>query len=77
MPAEAWAVKIGPLFTWKGNTWNAGTNVTPTTDGERVYVLGGFGDLLCVEAASGIVRSPAQRRDRLPRRPRQPQRPSS
>ena len=52
-PKELWSAKIGQLFTWKGNTWNAGTNVTPTADGERVYVLGGFGDLLCVEAASG------------------------
>jgi len=52
-PKELWSAKIGPLFTWKGNSWNAGTNVSPTTDGERVYALGGFGDLLCVEAASG------------------------
>lgn len=52
-PKELWSAKIGPLFTWKGNSWNAGTNVSPTTDGERVYVLGGFGDLLCVEAATG------------------------
>ncbi|MFO0805846.1 MAG: PQQ-binding-like beta-propeller repeat protein [Gemmataceae bacterium] len=52
-PKELWSAKIGPLFTWKGNSWNAGTNVSPTTDGERVFVLGGFGDLLCVEAATG------------------------
>ena len=52
-PKELWSAKIGPLFTWKGNSWNAGTNVSPTADGERVYVLGGFGDLLCVEASTG------------------------
>src|SRR5262249_29250745 len=23
-PAEAWAVKVGPLFTWDGNRWSAG-----------------------------------------------------
>jgi outer membrane protein assembly factor BamB len=55
-PKELWAAKIGPLFTWKGNNWNAGTNATPTVDGDLVYVLGGMGDLLCVEAASGKER---------------------
>lgn len=52
-PKELWSAKIGPLFTWKGNVWNAGPNVSPTVDGDLVYVLGGFGDLLCVEAATG------------------------
>ena len=52
-PRELWAAKIGPLFTWPGNTWNAGPNATPTVDGDRVYALGGFGDLVCVDAKSG------------------------
>ena len=55
-PKELWTVKIGPLFTWKGNTWNAGPNVMPTVDGDAVYALGGFGDLVCVEAATGKER---------------------
>jgi len=54
--AELWTAKIGPLFTWKGNSWNAGPNVTPTVDGDAVYALGGFGDLVCVEAATGKER---------------------
>src|SRR5947209_18948897 len=29
---ELWSTKIGPLFTWKGNNWNAGPNATPTVD---------------------------------------------
>ncbi|HJZ59879.1 MAG TPA: PQQ-binding-like beta-propeller repeat protein, partial [Gemmataceae bacterium] len=41
MPKEVWSARIGPLFTWKGNSWNAGPNVTPTVDGELVYALGG------------------------------------
>ena len=49
-----WSTKIGPLFQWKGNSWNAGPNVTPTVDGHYVYALGGFGDLLCVEATTGM-----------------------
>jgi outer membrane protein assembly factor BamB len=50
---ELWAVKIGPLFTWKGNSWNAGPNATPTVDGKLVFALGGQGILVCVEADSG------------------------
>lgn len=50
---EAWAAELGPLFTWRGNHWNVGPNATPTVDGERVYALGGFGDLVCVESATG------------------------
>jgi outer membrane protein assembly factor BamB len=53
---KLWETKIGPLFTWKGNSWNAGPNVTPTVDGDAVYALGGFGDLICVEAATGKER---------------------
>jgi outer membrane protein assembly factor BamB len=51
-----WATRIGPLFSWKGNSWNKGPNVTPTVDGELVYALGGFGDLVCVETAGGKER---------------------
>ncbi|HEY3788111.1 MAG TPA: PQQ-binding-like beta-propeller repeat protein, partial [Urbifossiella sp.] len=52
-PKELWSLKIGPLFTWKGNSWNAGPNVAPTVEDDLVYVLGGFGDLLCAEASTG------------------------
>lgn len=52
-PKELWSARIGPLFTWKGNSWNAGPNVTPTVAGGRVYALGGFGDLVCVDTKSG------------------------
>ena len=53
---ELWSAKIGPLFTWKGNSWGIGPNVAPTVDGDVVYALGGFGDLVCVEAAGGKER---------------------
>lgn len=55
-PQERWAVRIGPTFTWRGNAWNAGPNATPTVDGDLVYALGGFGDLICVEAETGEER---------------------
>jgi outer membrane protein assembly factor BamB len=50
---ELWSAKLGPLFQWNGNTWNAGPNVTPTVDGETVYALSGFGDLVAVDASCG------------------------
>jgi outer membrane protein assembly factor BamB len=53
---EVWAAKIGPLFQWKGNSWNRGPNATPTVAGDAVYALGGFGDLICVDAAAGKER---------------------
>ena len=35
--------------------WANGPRATPTVDGDRVYVVGGMGRLLCLEAASGKV----------------------
>jgi outer membrane protein assembly factor BamB len=53
---ETWSAKIGPLFTWKGNSFNAGPSATPTVDGELLYALGGQGQLVCVETATGKER---------------------
>ena len=53
---ELWATKIGPLFTWKGNTWNDGPSSSPAVDGDLVYALGGGGEFVCVEAGSGKER---------------------
>jgi outer membrane protein assembly factor BamB len=55
-PAEAWAVKVGPLFTFESNKWSAGPSSTPTLDGDSVYALGGNGDLICAAAADGKLR---------------------
>jgi len=52
-PKELWATRIGATFTWKGNSWNLGPNASPSVDDARVYALGGFGDLICVDAATG------------------------
>ena len=52
-PKEVWSAQIGPLFQWEGNRWSAGPSSTPTVDGELIFALGGRGDLVCVEAASG------------------------
>lgn len=50
---EAWAVPIGPLFQFDSNRWSSGPSATPTVSGGLVYALGGNGDLLCVQAATG------------------------
>jgi outer membrane protein assembly factor BamB len=54
--AEAWATAVGPLFDWKGNQWSAGPSATPTIDGELIFALGGNGDLLCADTATGKER---------------------
>jgi outer membrane protein assembly factor BamB len=46
--SRVWAARIG-----KAGGGPAGPRCTPTVDGERVYVLGQFGDLVCLEAATG------------------------
>src|SRR5438128_833746 len=46
---EKWSAKIGPLFHWKANVWNAGPSATPAVDGDRVYALGGQGELIAVD----------------------------
>jgi outer membrane protein assembly factor BamB len=52
-PKELWSAKMGALFEWKGNSWNAGPNVSPTVDGSFVYALSGMGDLIAVNATDG------------------------
>ncbi|MBI5397438.1 MAG: PQQ-like beta-propeller repeat protein [Verrucomicrobia bacterium] len=51
--AEVWAAAIGATFDWEGNKWSAGPSATPTVDGNLIFALGGRGDLICVEAATG------------------------
>jgi outer membrane protein assembly factor BamB len=51
---EVWAARIGPTF--KGNNWNYGPIATPSVDGELTYALGGGGDLVAVETATGNER---------------------
>jgi outer membrane protein assembly factor BamB len=46
---ELWRVKIGPIFTFKGNAWGDGPRSTPTIDGNFLYALGGRGELVCVD----------------------------
>lgn len=47
-----WKTKVGPPRNQSKKEWQ-GPRTTPSVDGDRVYVMGEAGDLLCVEAASG------------------------
>lgn len=49
--AEVWAVKIADANHRVG--YNEGPRCTPTVDGERLYVLGLGGDLVCLKTSSG------------------------
>lgn len=48
---ELWSAKIGPIFTFNGNTWGDGPRGTPTLDGNRLYALGGQGELVALDIA--------------------------
>ncbi len=47
---QLWTTPIGDVLK---NSWGDGPRSTPTVDGDRVYVLGGQGVLMCVEASGG------------------------
>ncbi len=50
-PRELWKVKLGPIFSYQN--WGDGPRSTPTVDGNLLYALGGWGDLVCVEIDKG------------------------
>ncbi|MFZ4766209.1 MAG: PQQ-binding-like beta-propeller repeat protein, partial [Roseimicrobium sp.] len=47
---EKWRTMVGARYA---NKWGDGPRSTPTVDGDRVYALGGKGDLLCASTADG------------------------
>jgi len=47
---EAWAYRNGRRYR---NDRGDGPRSTPTVDGDRLYVLGGSGDLTCLDSATG------------------------
>ncbi|GHT22770.1 polyvinylalcohol dehydrogenase [Planctomycetales bacterium] len=49
---EIWKLKVGKTGGSRGNNF-AGPRSTPVTDGEHVFVLGQFGDLVCAEITTG------------------------
>jgi outer membrane protein assembly factor BamB len=49
---ELWTATIAPLYTFPQNIWGDGPRSTPTIDGNYLYALGGYGDLVCVDTAN-------------------------
>jgi outer membrane protein assembly factor BamB len=50
-PKELWACDVGKVFTYQ--FWGDGPRSTPTVDGDHLYALGGYGDLVCVQVKNG------------------------
>src|SRR5205823_5215026 len=49
-PKKAWTTEVGDFFQ---NRNGDGPRATPTVDGEVLYVMGGHGDLSCIDTSSG------------------------
>jgi outer membrane protein assembly factor BamB len=52
---ELWATRLGPALTEGMPQGSEGTGCTPTVDGDRLYVLGLSGDLVCLQAGDGKI----------------------
>jgi len=52
---EIWAVPIAPAFTTTWAQSKEGPSASPTVDGDRLYVMGLAGNVVCLQAASGKV----------------------
>ena len=50
--AEVWTAKVGPILN---NAWGDGPRGTPTVSGDRVYALGGQGNLVCAATTDGKI----------------------
>ena len=50
---EIWAVRIAPAFTISWPQSKEGPSCTPTVDGDRLYVMGLAGNVVCLQAADG------------------------
>ena len=52
---ELWAARIGPAYTTSWHQSKEGPSATPTVDGDRLYVMGLAGNLVCLQAGDGKV----------------------
>lgn len=52
---EIWAVRIAPAFTTSWPQSKEGPSATPTIDGDRLYVMGLAGNVVCLQSADGKV----------------------
>jgi outer membrane protein assembly factor BamB len=52
---EVWVKPLGPKFQQRMPQSQEGPGCTPTVDGDRIYVLGMDGDLLCLQTKDGEI----------------------
>jgi outer membrane protein assembly factor BamB len=52
---EIWAVRIAPAYTTSWPQSKEGPSATPTVDGDRLYVMGLAGNVVCLQVADGKV----------------------
>jgi len=52
---EIWAVRIAPAHSTSWPQSKEGPSTTPTVDGDRLYVMGLAGNVVCLQAADGKV----------------------
>ncbi len=52
---ELWVRRLGPAYAQSMRQGKEGPGCTPTVDGDRLYVLGLGGDLVCLKVADGKV----------------------
>src|SRR5438270_3569360 len=52
---EIWAVRIAPAYSQSWPQSKEGPSCTPTIDGDRLYVMGLAGNVVCLQVADGKV----------------------
>lgn len=52
---ELWSTRLGPAFEQGWPQGKEGPGCTPTVDGERVYVIGLAGNLVCLKVEDGAI----------------------
>jgi outer membrane protein assembly factor BamB len=57
---RVWQTEIGPLFT---NGYGDGPRSTPTVDGDLIFVLGGQGNLVCLDTSGKKIWTKSMQRD--------------
>lgn len=57
---ELWTAEVGPQFN---NGWGDGPRSSPTVDGSSIYVLGGQGNLVCIDTNGKKVWSKSMQKD--------------
>ncbi len=53
--SEIWVKRLGPAFAQRASQGKEGPACTPTIDGERLYVEGLAGDVVCLQVKDGAI----------------------